>query len=46
MTRVCRKALCQTESATEDYQAALKLQPNNKEAAQALQELQASQEQQ
>lgn len=40
----CRKALGQAEGAIEDYQAALKLQPNNKEAAQALQDLQASKE--
>ena len=42
MRALCRKALSQTVGAAEDFQAALKLQPNNKEAAQALQQLQAS----
>ncbi len=44
MIALCRKALGQTEGAVEDYRAAMKLQPNNKEAAQALQDLQASKE--
>lgn len=42
MRGLCRKALSQTEGAAEDLQAALKLQPNNREATQALQQLQAS----
>ena len=39
----CRKALGASDGAREDYQSVLKLQPSNKEAAQALQELEPSQ---